>query len=66
MNHCEIEDTDGFASRADTDEGAEAEASTEIDAPRGLRPFQVHAIARTVAVKAFVGDLLIAWKEVCR
>lgn len=28
----------------------------------GVAPIRAHAIARTVAVKAFVGDLLIAWK----
>ena len=28
-----------------------------------LRPIQIHKIARTVAVKAFVGDLLTEWKR---
>lgn len=43
-------------------EWVEADNAREIDGRRGLRPFQVHRIARTIAVKAFVGDLLIEWK----
>jgi hypothetical protein len=40
-----------------------AEPDREIEAPPGsLRPIQIEGIARKVAVKAFVGDLLTAWK----
>jgi len=45
-------------------EGAEAEIMSEIVASRGLRPFQIDAIARKVAVKMFVGDLLRELKRV--
>ena len=43
--------------------GEEADFAVETEGQCGLRPLQVHDIARTVAVKAFVGDLLMAWKE---
>jgi hypothetical protein len=43
---------------------AEAEKRPEGDMSNGLRPFQIDAIARKVAAKAFVADLLRAWKEV--
>lgn len=34
------------------------------DAPPGLRPIEVHERARKIAVKAFIGDLLVEWKKV--
>lgn len=43
---------------------AEAEDSLATDAVAGLRPFQIDAIARKVAAKAFVADLLAEWKRV--
>lgn len=43
-------------------EGAERSDESE-NAPGSLRPFQVHNIARKVAAKAFVGDLLTEWKR---
>lgn len=43
----------------------EAEVHTESESSRGsLRPFQIDAIARKVAAKAFVADLLAYWKSV--
>lgn len=42
---------------------AEAVVSHENDSSPGLRPFQIDAIARKVAAKAFVADLLQAWKR---
>jgi hypothetical protein len=44
-------------------ERAQVANTGEIDSVGGLRPFQIDAIARKVAAKAFVGDLLIAWKQ---
>ena len=41
---------------------AEHRCVIEDDAGRPLRPIDVERIARTVAAKAFVGDLLAAWK----
>jgi len=41
---------------------AEAVRCAEIVGPSGLRPIQIEKIARTIAAKAFAGDLLIAWK----
>jgi hypothetical protein len=42
-----------------------AEERDETDVPRGpLRPFQVDALARKIAAKAFIGDLLIESKRV--
>jgi hypothetical protein len=39
----------------------------ESEIPGGrLRPFQIDRIARKVAVKAFVGDLLLEWKRLVR
>lgn len=43
--------------------GTEVEGRCEAVDHHGLRPFQIHRIARTIAVKAFVGDLLIEWKR---
>ncbi len=44
--------------------GGAAEKESEIEKFGGkLRPFQIDAIAKKVAVKAFVADLLMAWKE---
>jgi len=45
-------------------EGKEADRPTEIVASIGLRPFQIDAIARKVAAKMFVGDLLRELKRV--
>lgn len=42
---------------------AEVVVSGEIGRTVGLRPFQIDAIARKVAAKAFVGDLLRAMKD---
>ncbi len=45
------------------------DAIAESDSSRGpalLRPFQVHAICRIIAVKAFAGDLLMEWKRALR
>ena len=54
----------GFADALDViTEGAEV--AREIDSEAGpLRPFQIDAIARKVAAKAFVGDLLREWKRI--
>jgi len=45
-------------------EGAEAATMLEIVEGVGLRPFQIDAIARKVAAKMFVGDLLRELKRV--
>lgn len=45
-------------------ERAEVGGSPEIECSSGLRPFEIERRARTIAVKAFVGDLLMAWKRV--
>lgn len=44
-------------------EGSEVDVSYVSDRHCGLRPFQVDAIARKVAAKAFLGDLLMEWKR---
>lgn len=52
------------AARGDTlPGGPEVEHQPVIDVALGLRPYQIDAIARKVAAKGFVGDLLIAWKS---
>jgi len=53
----EVDRGDAIPLRAAADAGA-------IDRPRGrpLRPFQADRIARKVAAKAFLADLLAAWK----
>jgi hypothetical protein len=43
--------------------GAGAEVHGASDAVHGLRPFQLDALARKIAAKAFVGDLLAEWKR---
>jgi hypothetical protein len=43
-------------------EGPDADGSGGTDNSAGLRPFQIDALARKIAAKAFVGDLLIAMK----
>ena len=43
---------------------AEAESTIERECVAVLRPFQIDAIARKVAAKAFLGDLLAEWKRV--
>ena len=54
----------GFADALDViTEGAELSREIEQDAGP-LRPFQIDAIARKVAAKAFVGDLLREWKRI--
>lgn len=57
---CEIEGLTGSLTLV---EGPEVDTPPEIAAIHGLRPFQIDAIARKVGAKAFVGDLLRAWKE---
>jgi len=42
---------------------AEAESPYEIEPTHGLRPFESDRIARKIAAKAFVGDLLQEWKR---
>jgi hypothetical protein len=54
-----IDDDDG---PLPTDE-AEAEGRPAIGYPNGLRPYAIDAIARKVAAKAFVADLLHEWKQ---
>lgn len=39
------------------------DATKERKAVEELPPWKVHKIARTVAAKAFLGDLLVTWKE---
>lgn len=39
-----------------------AEPTVESAVRNGLRPIEIHERARKIAVKAFVGDLLTAWK----
>lgn len=43
---------------------AEADCTDGSGAEGGLRPFQIDAIARKIAAKAFVADLLQAWKKI--
>jgi hypothetical protein len=57
-----IGSTPGPALLPTTSERAQSEIRPVIDTCPGLRPFEVHARARTIAVKAFVGDLLQAMK----
>jgi len=45
-------------------DGAEADRTSVIDDTPGLRPIQIEKIARTIAAKAFLGDLLMAMKRV--
>lgn len=45
-------------------DGAEAGHFRVIVNAAGLRPIQIEGIARKIAAKAFVGDLLRAWKEI--
>jgi hypothetical protein len=44
-------------------EGPEVERIAAIEGATGLRPFQIDAIARKVAAKGFVADLLADWKR---
>lgn len=44
-------------------DGTEADAASAIVAAPGLRPVQIDAIARKVAAKQFLGDLLTEWKR---
>lgn len=53
-------ESDSSAGRASV---TEADSTAVVELDPGLRPFQIHAIGRVVAAKAFVGDLLAAWKE---
>lgn len=43
--------------------GSGVDLEVEAVGSAGLRPFQIDAIARKVAVKVFLGDLLIEWKR---
>jgi hypothetical protein len=43
--------------------GVEADVAAVSVPSLGLRPFQLDALARKIAVKAFVGDLLAEWKR---
>ena len=54
----EIEERPGIATS-----GGAVDSRGEIDPPLGsLRPIAIERIAKKVAVKAFAGDLLMAWK----
>ena len=44
-------------------DGPEADRECATDTRLGLRPIQIDNIARKVAAKAFVGDLLTEWKR---
>lgn len=44
-------------------DGGGVEGRGDSDHAVGLRPIQIHSIARTVAVKRFVADLFLEWKE---
>lgn len=44
-------------------DGPEVDSTDESVAPIGLRPIQIDAIARKVAAKEFIGDLLMEWKR---
>lgn len=44
-------------------EGAEVDDGGVLASDDGLRPFQIDAIARKIAAKAFIGDLLTEWKR---
>jgi hypothetical protein len=56
---------EGLRVRGDASNGAATETSPESDrwTGRPLRPFEADRIARKVAAKAFLGDLLTTWKE---
>lgn len=56
-NECRVGPSLGFA------EGVERGGESECRSGP-LRPFQIHQRARTIAVKAFMGDLIVAWKQV--
>lgn len=43
---------------------AESPAATDAQKGRPLRPYEADRIARKVAAKAFLGDLLIEWKRI--
>lgn len=53
-----VEVAESVAAIGPATHGAEAESTSESECVGGLRPIQIHKIARTVAAKAFVGDLL--------
>lgn len=44
-------------------DGTEADVSGGSETSCGLRPIQIDAIARKVAAKEFIGDLLMEWKR---
>ena len=44
-------------------DGSEVENCSVSETVRGLRPIQIDAIARKVAAKQFIGDLLMEWKR---
>lgn len=44
-------------------EGAEVVDVVAFDTGPGLRPFQIDALARKIAAKRFIGDLLTEWKR---
>ena len=56
-------DTHGPSPADASEEGVMVDCPYEREEVHGLRPFQVDAIARKVAVKAFLGDLLMEWKK---
>lgn len=59
VSSTEIEDTRGVA-----ESGGAAEIGVEsADRSGELRPIEIEGIAKKVAVKAFLADLLMAWKE---
>ena len=66
----EIEARQQELERIQRERGAVGSDAIEVEdgtsVPAGLRPIQVHELARKIAAKAFVGDLLTAWKEVAR
>lgn len=67
----DIEDADAWSesevSRGIVTAGGEAGVEVESESCSGLlRPFQIDRIARKVMVKAFVGDMLQAWKAEAR
>lgn len=49
--------------RIGKERGFEFLCEIDMNAGSALRPFQIDAIARKVAAKAFVGDLLLEWKR---
>lgn len=58
------EDQDETISGSGVQEGSQGEMRHVPGSDPALRPFQLNAIARKVAAKAFVGDLLTAWKAI--